>query len=489
MEKRLFLAFFITLLFFIVWSYLVPPPASRQTLFQQAQEKYPAPPESLPEFKPTSLEPSLIKEDEPGDLAQTTIDDFIVIYSPTGGYIKSIAIKTPDNELPFKNIGFLPSQKDIKFTTSIKEGKIEFKSSTGAKKEFVFEGYTLRMNFNPPASTPILIFSNYLHPSTIDQRYQEIFYFQEGLIQRISPQKIKEAVYDKVTFAGARDRYYCLSLLKGSYNIKWVRDKNRTHLLLLSPQPQILLYIGPQTSSSLKPFDLQGIIYYGFFHGLGMILIKFLNFFYFLTKNWGLSIICFAIFIYLILFPFTAKSTKAMKRMQQLQPEIEALKEKYKDAPQKLQKEIIELYRKYKVNPLGGCLPLFFQLPIFIALYQILFRFADLKEAQFLWIKDLSLPDRLFPLPVQLPFLGGYLNILPIGIVILGLIQQKISTSSTGSSQQKSMGLFFSILLGVIFYNFPAALVLYWFVQNLLTLTYQLRLIQSQSAQITLESH
>ena len=148
----------------------------------------------------------------------------------------------------------------------------------------------------------------------------------------------------------------------------------------------------------------------------------------------------------------------------------------------------MELFKKYKVNPLGGCLPLFFQFPIFIALYQVLFRFVELKGASFLWIQDLSLPDRAFALPFKIPFLGNYFNILPILIMIVGLIQQKITTSKASSKEQKSMGLFFSVFLGVIFYNFPSALVLYWFVQNLLTFAYQLRISKTSSLRVPLAS-
>jgi YidC/Oxa1 family membrane protein insertase len=166
-------------------------------------------------------------------------------------------------------------------------------------------------------------------------------------------------------------------------------------------------------------------------------------------------------------------STKAMKRMAEIQPEVEALKKKYKDNPQKLNKEIMDLYKKYKINPLGSCLPMFFQFPIFIALYQVLLRFVELKGVSFLWIKDLTLPDCAFKLPFPPPL--DYVNILPVLIAIVGLFQQKFSTTPSLSKEQKSMGLIFSILMGVIFYNFPASLTLYWFVQNLLTFIYQLR--------------
>jgi YidC/Oxa1 family membrane protein insertase len=179
-----------------------------------------------------------------------------------------------------------------------------------------------------------------------------------------------------------------------------------------------------------------------------------------------------------------------MKRMQDLQPKIEELKKKYKDNPQKLNKETLELYKTYKINPLGGCLPLFFQLPVFIALYQTFFRFIELKGAHFLWIKDLSLPDRAFVLPFSFPFTlpvlhelsQGYVNILPILYMILAVFQQKYTMGQAGGQQQKSMGMFFVIFIGVIFYDFPACLILYWLIQQFFTFLYQSRVSKASQA-------
>jgi len=410
------------------------------------------------------------------DLPQVKIDELFVTYSPTGGYIEAVAVGSPENVLPFRKIGLVPDDYQIVFTARQESGAIIFEAPNRARREFVFNGYNLEINLglSPPSS--VILFSNQQQESMLDQRYQEVFYSHDQIIKRQNPRKIKPGVYRNLSFAGARDRYYCFSLLRGAYDLEWVNQEKQGQLVLLFPQAQTKVYLGPQTDKLLRQNELEGIIYYGFFHSIGVLMIKLLHLFYSLTKSWGLSIIGFAVFIYGCLFPFTMKSTKAMRKMQEIQPELEALKAKYKDNPQKFSKEQLELFKKYKVNPLGGCLPLFFQFPIFIALYQVLFRFVELKGASFLWIQDLSLPDRAFALPFKIPLLGSYINILPILIMIVGLIQQKITTSKASSPEQKSMGLFFSIFLGVIFYSFPSALVLYWFVQNLLTFTYQLRI-------------
>jgi len=483
MEKRLFLAFSITLVFFIVYSHLVAkfvpqpvlPQADRNEQVEQIGSR------DLPLEISQSPSP-LAPEDKEGseDLPQISVGNFVVTYSPLGGYIKEISIGDDEQELPFQNIGFLPEDSEKQFTSTITDRGIEFKGAGGQKKEFLFKDYILEIKLDPPPTTSLVLFSNYLTSKVLDQRYQEIFYSQNKNLKRISPKKVKEEAYDNLEFAGARDRYYCLSLLKGEYDLKWVNEnKEKVHLYLSSPGEQTFLYIGPQIEKELKPFGLQGVMYYGFFNGIAVVMIKLLYLFYGIFKNWGLSIALFSAAVSLILFPFTSKSSKAMRKMQQVQPEIEELKTKHKDNPQKLQKETIGLYRKYKINPLGGCLPLLFQIPVIMAFYQIVYRFVELRGASFLWIKDLSAPDRFMALPFPAPV--NYLNLLPILLMAMGIIQQKITTSSSTASQQKSMGLFFAVFIGIIFYGFPAALTLYWLIQNIFTLTYQTRLSRAQA--------
>ncbi|MDD2680043.1 MAG: YidC/Oxa1 family membrane protein insertase, partial [Candidatus Omnitrophica bacterium] len=156
-----------------------------------------------------------------------------------------------------------------------------------------------------------------------------------------------------------------------------------------------------------------------------------------------------------------------------------ALRKQYKDNPQKMNKEIMELYRTHKVNPFGGCLPLILQMPIFFALYNALMRSVALKGAKFLWIKDLSEPDKLFILPVSLPVLSNEFNILPLIMAIGMFFQQKISSaaaSGPSAEQQKIMLIVMPVMFGLIFYRMPSGLVLYWLVNSLLMLGFQLQM-------------
>ena len=193
--------------------------------------------------------------------------------------------------------------------------------------------------------------------------------------------------------------------------------------------------------------------------GITHLLWLTLKGFYRITKNWGLAIVLLAVTFSLVFMPLTLKSYTAMKRLQAMQPEMKALQERYKDDPQRLNQELIMLYAKYKVNPFSGCLPLLLQLPVFFALYPLLLNTYELKGAGFLWIKDLSRPDVLFTI-------GGLeIHLLPILVSGLMVIQQRTSTA-TAQGNQAMLWLFPALFL-FIFYNLPSGLVLFWLVMSL----------------------
>jgi len=178
--------------------------------------------------------------------------------------------------------------------------------------------------------------------------------------------------------------------------------------------------------------------------------------------------------VYGLMYPLTIKSLTSMRKMQLLQPKIKALQEKYKKTPEKLNQEIVQLYKENNVNPLSGCLPMLLQMPIFVGLYQVLWRSIYFRGESFLWMKDLSLPDRLIKLPINVPFIGDYLNILPIIMVVVMAIQQQMSMKSLAAdseqaSQQKIMAIFFPIFIGFIFYQFSSGLNLYFVVFYILS--------------------
>jgi YidC/Oxa1 family membrane protein insertase len=184
-----------------------------------------------------------------------------------------------------------------------------------------------------------------------------------------------------------------------------------------------------------------------------------LNFTNTFTGNYGLDIIIMAVLLEILFTPLTHKSQQSMKEMQKLQPEIKKLQQKYKDDKQALNRETMELYKRRKMNPLGGCLPLLLQMPVFFALYQAFLGAIELRHAPFiLWIRDLSDKD------------PTYITPLLMGATMF--IQQKMSTVTADPAQMKMMT-FMPIIFTFIFLNFPCGLVIYWFVTNVLAIGHQ----------------
>jgi YidC/Oxa1 family membrane protein insertase len=180
------------------------------------------------------------------------------------------------------------------------------------------------------------------------------------------------------------------------------------------------------------------------------------------VKNYGVAIILLTFIVRIIFWPITHRSNESMKKMTAIQPLIKALQEKHKNQPQQLQQEMMLLYREHKVNPMGGCLPMLIQIPVFIALFTILRSAVELRFAKFLWIRDLSEAENLFN--GAIPLIGS-LNILPLLMTATSIWQQKLMPS-TGDKQQQMMMTFMSVFMLVIFYKMPSALVLYWTVSQ-----------------------
>ncbi len=208
---------------------------------------------------------------------------------------------------------------------------------------------------------------------------------------------------------------------------------------------------------------------FGTYIGLVAVpLLKSLLFIGKLVHNYGVAIIIITILIKLIFWPVTAASMKSMKRMQKFQPLINQLREKYKDDPQRMNQETMALYREHKINPLGGCLPMLIQIPVFFGLFSMLRSAIELRGAPFLWIADLSQPDTIFTIPgINLGF-----NPLPLLMVGTMIWQQKITPTTMDPKQAKLMMLMPIVML-VFFYNASSGLALYWTVQGLLSVGQQ----------------
>ncbi|MEO5955404.1 MAG: membrane protein insertase YidC [Nitrospiraceae bacterium] len=229
------------------------------------------------------------------------------------------------------------------------------------------------------------------------------------------------------------------------------------------------LYAGPKEYDTLRSLNvgLEDTIDFGWFIFGSWTVVKsvakpifyVLRFIHDYTYNYGVTIILLTMAIKLLFVPLQYKSYKSMKMMQLIQPKVAAVQEKYKDDRDRLNKELIKLYRDQKVNPVGGCLPMILQMPVFVALFNILYMTIDLRQAPFvLWITDLSVQDPYYVLPV---IMGATM-----------VIQQKITPTTMDPTQAKIM-LVLPVFMTFLFVNFPAGLVLYWLTNNVLTISQQ----------------
>lgn len=237
------------------------------------------------------------------------------------------------------------------------------------------------------------------------------------------------------------------------------------------------LFFGPKSVSLLRSYDngLARAINFGWFDFLAKPILWIMNQIYKVLPNYGVAIIILTIFIKILLWPLGNKSYKSMAEMKKLQPLMAEIREKYKDDKQKMNEELMGLYRIYKVNPVGGCLPMILQIPVFFAFYRMLYEAIELRHAPFVgWIHDLSAPDRLFRFDFSIPFMEPPYGI-PVLTIVMGatmFLQQKMSPPPGDPSQAKMM-MFMPLMFTVIFINFSSGLVLYWLVNNVLSIGQQ----------------
>jgi len=233
------------------------------------------------------------------------------------------------------------------------------------------------------------------------------------------------------------------------------------------------IYLGPMDYPQLRGFGVRLEKMMNF----GMVIIRpfsiaffyVLQFLFGIVHNYGWAIVIFSIMIKIVLYPLTRKSFQSMRKMQELQPKLTALKEKYKKDPQKMNQETMKLYKQHGVNPMGGCLPLLFQMPVLFALFNLFRTTIMLRQASFLGglIQDLSAPDAIL----------GNINVLPILMGATMILQQKLSTQNP---QQKAMAYFMPIFFAFMFYRFSAGLNLYYLMFNVLTIAQEIMIRRSK---------
>ena len=298
----------------------------------------------------------------------------------------------------------------------------------------------------------------------------------------------------QVSWTSLQNLYFAAALLpedKGSAATVRKGPQEQPIIALVTPTQNLepggeltqrfALYGGPKDVTQLKAAgsDLSKLLDLGWFDALARPALHLMRFLYRISGNYGAAIILISLLQKIVLHPLTAKSLRSMQDMKALQPKIAVITERNKNNPQKKQQETMALYKKHGINPLGGCLPMLVQIPIFVALYNALSNSVEMWRAPFLWIHDLSQPDALFT--VDMWGLKDYpFNLLALFMGASMFLQQKMSPSVGDPQQAKLMLYMMPIMFTFMFWKFPSGLVLYWLINNVLQVGQQ-RWLQKQA--------
>lgn len=332
----------------------------------------------------------------------------------------------------------------------------------------------------PAPPTPDDHKSTFFSPKT-SQELQEYFFSHgtKSTREQVTPKDAVEKNFDQTHFAALGSRYFTTLLYNRSNVVPEslaFRKGNTSVLrfsypLLDSSTPLSLdldLYAGPKSVQQLGQVDESAskVVDFGFFSIIAFPLLQLMKWFYSIFKNYGVAIIALTILVRMITFPFTYMSYKSMRAMQLIQPQIARLKEVYKDKTTQLNQEMMKLMRENKVNPMGGCLPMLLQLPVFWALYQVLQNSIELYHSPFFgWIHDLSMKDPYYVLPVLMGFSM--------------FAQQKMTPNTMDPAQAKVM-LIMPVLFSFLMISLPSGLTLYIFVSTLFGILQQVFMMKDR---------
>jgi YidC/Oxa1 family membrane protein insertase len=396
------------------------------------------------------------------------------------------------------NLTATEDSRQLTFTISYPNSiKVE-KTYTFHPGKFVFDLEIKVHNLAgfPINQSPLLAWHQFVDPKVETDSYSHEgpLSFISKSIDRYEVPKMEQAklLGPDVAWGGFENKYFIASLISQNpalTSLSLSKDaRNMVTTSLKGPQNIIppgqaglfsySLYLGPKDHDLLKAqgVGLENAIDFGdWLKWLALPLLVSMQFLYKFVNNYGVAIIILTLLIKIIFWPLGNKSYKSMKDMQKLQPKLAELREKYKNDKTKIGQETMALYKAHKVSPVGGCLPMVIQIPVFFGLYKTLLYAIELRHAPFMWwIQDLSAPDTLFGhIPLLFPVIGGFaIGPLPILMGATMFIQQKMSPPAGDPMQQKVM-LMMPIIFTFMFLNFPSGLVLYWLFQNILSIAQQ----------------
>jgi len=519
MEKRVVIAVILSIAVLYGYSYLMPQPKKVEETKPAAQQAAAPQAPAVPakSVEPVKTEPVLAPA---RDIVVET-DLYRAVFSSRGGSLKNFVLKKyRETEGPGAKLVTLvddeqPEHYDLKseaqgfavdpaavcsantdgFTVGKGDKKdLEFVCSspqgTVLKKAYIIRGdsYAIDLNQQLVNTSPAkqegvlrLVLNHRIEPSAKQSRFEE-----HGPVtlagKDLAALKVKDLEkgpksYDNdVHWTGYADKYFLSAVIAGTGSLGgvairadrgYVEDTISSARIALNPGETFSLpyklFFGPKDLDILKAqgYRLDEVIDLGWFSAVAKPLLYSLQFLYRYVHNYGIAIIIITVIIKILFYPLTYKSYKSMKDMQKLQPKMAELKEKYKNDRDAMNKAVMQLYQTHKVNPLGGCLPMLIQFPIFVALYRALMSSIELRHAPFMfWIQDLSAKDPYYVTPL---IMGATM-----------FIQQKMTPSTGMDPAQAKMMLALPVVFTVMFINMPSGLVLYWLVNNILTIAQQM---------------
>jgi len=422
------------------------------------------------------------KEDKPVELI------------PEGSNPLSILLVGLENKLDISKYLSVCEKDSVNLVTGLRDSLVFYYTENGTaflKKVFVFgpNSYLIDLHIESINKTPYsmkLEFDSGLNLTEKDEKDEMAYTSFVSMLgehfQRMNLKNVKEeksSIEGTINWAGVTTKY-CLFFILPENDIitkvsQWKIEKKRIGFSVTTKQLEranFSLYFGPIKYYKLKEMGkgLEMSVYFGW---NWIAPISRVIFFIFIginkvMPNYGVVIIIFSVMMMVVFFPLTFRSHSSMRKMQKLQPQMEAIRKKYKDDSQKMNAEIMKLYSKNKVNPIGGCLPLLLQMPVFFALYAVLRSTIELRRAPFtLWIQDLSLRDPYFVLPI---LMGAAM-----------FVQQKFTVTDP---RQKAMTYFMPIFLVFIFFRLPSGIVLYWLIYNLLSILQQYLIHRNEKKEV-----
>ncbi len=381
--------------------------------------------------------------------------------------VKPLEIRFSDpalNEEAFK-VPYTASSSDIKVSNEDKELVLTQKlSKVTITKKIIFHPngtYSLHISLSNPVEY-------YVSPGFRPKEASDKFTFMGVLIRKADGtiDTIKDGgakgneVYMKANILSACDKYFATTFynFKDGFDVYITKDAKEDPLAFVkgSKEFQLSGYAGAKSHKRLAAIDprMTDIIEYGFFTFLAKPMFILLKTIHSYIGNWGWAIVATTILLRLVLFPLTYKGMVSMNRLKALSPKIKEIQKKYKGEPQKMNAKMMELYKKHNANPMGGCLPMILQIPVFFAIYRVLLNAVELKHAPWMgWIHDLSAMDPYYILPI-----------LMAGTMFW---QQRITPTNFTDPMQEKIMKFLPLIFMFFFVTFPAGLTLYWFVNNL----------------------